>query len=155
MTNKEIVDNAVDELDKDKRHSSASWLQEYQDVTLPLLQQAREEGRKEGVLEALSHNIPGAPMTEEEIVRAYECFISEKDKVDRPCQNKDENWWPARTEYHCIHLFYLQIRWLEQCLRDAGQDTWGDGYRAGFKAGREKVERAEEPFDLLVSQDRT
>jgi hypothetical protein len=106
-----------DELVADTR---AATLEAY---LIPFLEQAREIG----VQEALSHGLPDAPMTDEEV----EAVLSNKEFTAERF-NKTFPW----VESELLGRFIQQVRWFTQMLRDVGQmGDWHAGYEAGKKAG--------------------
>jgi hypothetical protein len=93
---------------------------------LPLLQRAREEGARE----ATAHNLPGAPMTEEEV------DLVEKN-TDAYRHALVESRLVSLEEIETFLKIISQIRWLNERIRDMAQDQPGDIYRAAYAAAVE------------------
>jgi hypothetical protein len=122
MTNEEIA-KAVEAV-KDCQESFGLDLSAVKETLLQFARKARAEGARD----ALSVNLTGAPMTDEEVESVLEINWNGSDLSED-------------NQIVLILTLVEQIRWLSQCLRDAAHDTWGDGYRAGYEAAHDKLQR--------------
>jgi hypothetical protein len=118
----------------------------YRKAVLPLLERAR----REGAAEALANDLPGAPMSEEEVAESQgrwneACRRLETARLGNLVEIADK----ARLATEIIPSLFAHIRWLTRIVHDLSLDNVGEAYKSGYEEAENSGE-SKKAFDVLI-----